>query len=103
MRGARLLGIDLPQIKSLLDKAFSESCATFGEELNVALATQLADVERRLTELTSLREELIRLQEHVTHCCDGCPPDQLASECDFCELLTEPKGGDTHARQPDYR
>jgi len=91
VRGARLLGLDLPRIKSLLDKALSDTCAAFGDELNDLLAIQLVDVERRIEELTALRGELIRLQGHVTHCCEGCPPGQLASECNFCELLTGPE------------
>lgn len=92
IRGARLLGIDLPEIKSLLDKALGESCAVFGDELNGVLARQLADIEKRIAELTTLREDLLRLQGHVAHCCEGCPPEQLASECNFCELLTDDEG-----------
>lgn len=103
VRGARLLGLDLPRIKLLLDRALSESCAVFGQELNDALAEQLRDVERRIEELTTLRSELVRLQEHVTHCCEGCPPDQPASECDFCELLTLEEGGDRNAIDAERR
>ena len=88
VRGARLLGLDLPRIRALLDKALAATCADFGDELNLALGEQLADVERRIAELTSLREDLISLQDHITHCCEGCPPDQMAAECDFCDLLT---------------
>jgi DNA-binding transcriptional MerR regulator len=103
VRGARLLGLDLPRIRSLLDKALGATCADFGDELNHALSEQLEDVDRRLEELTSLRQELIRLQGHVTHCCEGCAPDQLASECGFCDVLTGPKGGDTYARDAESR
>jgi MerR family copper efflux transcriptional regulator len=94
IRGVRLLGLDLPEIKSLLDKALDESCAIFGDELNTVLSRQLADVEKRLRELTAVREDLLRLQDHVAHCCEGCPPDQLASECNFCELLSDKEGGE---------
>jgi DNA-binding transcriptional MerR regulator len=100
IRGARLLGVSLPQIKSLLDRALGDSCAVFGEELDGVLSAQLQDVDRRIAELTSMREDILRLQDHVNHCCAGCPPDQMASECDFCGLLTEPKGGEPDAREP---
>jgi DNA-binding transcriptional MerR regulator len=103
VRGARLLGVDLPQIRSLLDKALGETCAVFGDELNQVLATQLVDVERRIVELTTLRDELVRLQAHVTHCCEGCPPGQMAAECNFCELLTPSKGGEPDAHEHDDR
>jgi DNA-binding transcriptional MerR regulator len=103
IRGARVLGLDLPRIRSLLDRALGATCAEFGDELSEALAAQLADVERRIDELTALREELGRLQGHITHCCEGCLPDQLANECDFCDLLTPSKGGDTDARDAERR
>ena len=102
IRGGRLLGIDLPQIKALLDKALSDSCAAFGEELNGVLAKQLQHVELHLRELTALREELTRLQSHVAHCCEGCAPDQMAAECNFCELLTDERGGEEDACEPEH-
>jgi DNA-binding transcriptional MerR regulator len=97
IRGARLLGVDLPRIKDLLDKALGETCGEFGEDIQAMLSDQLADVERRLSELTALRDELQRLQGHVAHCCEGCPPGQLAAECNFCDFLIQPEGGDSDA------
>jgi aminoglycoside phosphotransferase len=59
------------------------------------IARQRAEVETRLVELTALRDELARLDEHVNHCCEGCSPAEMASGCSFCGLIDEgEKGGD---------
>jgi DNA-binding transcriptional MerR regulator len=95
IRRARLLGIELPVIRSLLNKASSQTCAAFGDELTGALAEQRREVERRLTELTLLRDDLDALAAHVSHCCEGCDPAQMVTECDYCSAIDSlEKGGD---------
>jgi DNA-binding transcriptional MerR regulator len=95
IRRGKLLGLDLPSIRNLVNKALSADCATFGDELRDVIARQRAEVETRLAELTALRDELAALDEHVTHCCEGCTPADLACECNFCGLIEqEQKGGD---------
>jgi DNA-binding transcriptional MerR regulator len=95
IRRARLLGIELPVIRSLLDKASSQTCAEFGDELTSVLAEQRQEVERRLTELTLLRDDLDALAAHVSHCCEGCDPGEMVSECSYCCVISEQaKGGD---------
>jgi MerR family transcriptional regulator, copper efflux regulator len=86
IRRARLLGLDLPAIKSLLSKVTSLSCGEFGNELTALLATKRLDVEKRLVELSLLRDDIESLEAHVKHCCDGCDPAVMASDCSFCEL-----------------
>lgn len=84
---ARLLGLDLPTIRNLVNKALSVDCATFGDELRDVIARQRAEVESRLQELTALRDELEGLEGHIEHCCGGCDPATMAAECSFCGLI----------------
>jgi DNA-binding transcriptional MerR regulator len=95
IRRGKLLGLDLPSIRNLVNKALSADCAAFGDELREVIARQRVEVESRLAELTALRDELAQLDEHVSHCCEGCTPADLACECNFCGLIEqEQKGGD---------
>jgi MerR family transcriptional regulator, copper efflux regulator len=86
IRRARLLGFDLPAIRTLLSKVTSLSCAEFGDELTVLLAAKRRDVEKRLIELSLLRDDIEALEAHVRHCCEGCDPSMMACDCSFCEL-----------------
>jgi DNA-binding transcriptional MerR regulator len=98
VRRARLLGLDLSVIRSLLDRALSADCATFGDELCALLSRQRAEVEQRLVDLTALRDELAALEEHVRHCCEGCDPATMAADCVSCSLITDAgEGGEIHA------
>jgi DNA-binding transcriptional MerR regulator len=95
IRRGKLLGLDLPSIRNLVTKALSADCATFGDELSEVIAKQLSEVESRLSELTALRDELTALDEHISHCCTGCTPADMACECNFCGLIEDGrKGGD---------
>ncbi len=86
VRHARLLGLGLPEIRSLIGKALSVDCAAFSDELLGTLERQRGQVDQRIVELTALRDELGALAEHVNHCCEGCAPGEMASECGFCGL-----------------
>ena len=94
VRQARLLGMGLPAIKTLVGQAFSAECASFGAELQATIERQRSEVERRIAELQGLRDQLQALERHVAHCCDGCSPAEQAAECDFCGLLSETEGGE---------
>jgi len=84
---ARLLGLDLPTIRNLVNKALSAECAAFSDEMREVIARQRAEVETRLRELTALRDELSSLTEHIEHCCGGCDPAVMAADCGFCGLI----------------
>jgi DNA-binding transcriptional MerR regulator len=100
VRRGKLLGLDLPAIRNLISKALSQDCAAFGDELRDVIARQRAEVESRLAELTALRDELTDLEEHITHCCDGCSTTELAADCDFCGLLEAEAGSPTATQTP---
>jgi DNA-binding transcriptional MerR regulator len=84
---ARLLGLNLPAIRNLVNKALSADCATFSDELRDVIARQRVEVESRLRELTALRDELSALEGHIEHCCDGCDTSTMATACHFCGLI----------------
>jgi DNA-binding transcriptional MerR regulator len=94
VRRARLLGLSLPATKSLVDRALAGNCAAFGEELIASIATQREAVARQIKELEALTVELDALEAHVQHCCAGCDPGAMATECSFCGLIEAEKGGE---------
>jgi len=98
VRQARLLGLDLAAVKRLLQQAFSLDCAAFAAELLQTIAQQRQAIEARIEELEALKSQLASLEEHVKHCCSGCPPAQLAAECSYCCVIFDKEGGDTDAR-----
>jgi len=97
VKQARLLGLDLPAVKGLVQQAFSLDCAAFGAELLQTIAQQRQAVEARLKELQALRSQLETLEEHVKHCCEGCPPAEQAAECSYCWVIFDQEGGVTDA------
>jgi DNA-binding transcriptional MerR regulator len=94
VRRLRLLGLGLPAVRMLVDQAFADNCAVFGGQLIGSIARQREEVDRRLQELEALKAELGALDQHVRHCCEGCSPDEMASSCGFCGLITREKGGE---------
>ncbi len=95
VRRAKMLGLGLPAIKTLVDQAFDADCARFGAELTEALSRQRSAVEARIAELRVLQIDLEAIERHVTHCREGCEPAALASECGFCGLITLAEGGES--------
>ncbi len=93
VRHARLLGLGLEEIRSLLEKALGLDCAAFSEELLDTLKQQREEVDQRIADLTALRGELDALAAHVDHCCEGCAPGEMAGECGYCGLVSLEKGG----------
>jgi DNA-binding transcriptional MerR regulator len=94
VRRMRLLGLSLPATKTLVQRALSGDCALFGEELMASIAAQRESVARQIEELEALRSELDRLDAHIRHCCDGCDPGTMASECGFCGLIEAEKSSE---------
>ena len=92
-RQARLLGLSLPEVKQLVQQAFTAECIGFAEHLLEQLGNQRRAITQRITELEALRSRLEALEEHVRHCQIEAQPGQLVSECEFCPLIDE-EGGD---------
>jgi DNA-binding transcriptional MerR regulator len=93
-RRARLLGLPLTAVKSLVDQAFRSDCVEFGEQLLTFIAGQRTEIDQRIAELQALKAELDELEQHVQHDLDTCRPGQLVTECSFCPMIDE-EGGET--------
>lgn len=79
IRHARQLGFDLPAIRTLL--ALQEEPGQSCEAADGIARIRLADVERRIAALTSLREELKRM-------IDGCAHNRV-DQCRVIEVLAD--------------
>lgn len=89
IRNARLLGLDLPEIRALIDHAFSSDCAAFAPQLRDLIATQKAQIDDRIAALRALQTELDALEHQVTAAeCANNPARQVA-DCDCCPMIDE--------------
>ncbi|QUS37844.1 MerR family transcriptional regulator [Tardiphaga alba] len=89
IRHARDLGFEIGDIRELLtlSKQPDQSC----DEIDVITRRHLSDVERRISQLSALRAELLRM---VSECSHG-----RVSECRVIETLSETGRPDTRARR----
>src|SRR6266536_1227051 len=92
-RRARLLGVSLATVKSLVNQAFQSDCVAFGEQLLVCIAAQRAQIDQRIAALHALNGELDVLEEHVRHCHADARPGQQVTDCAYCPMIDE-EGGD---------
>jgi DNA-binding transcriptional MerR regulator len=83
---AKLLGLSLQDIKSLVDQTFSGSCAHLQQELLDRIPAQLAEIERRMAELSTFREELRGLQHQLTSL-DVVEVNAVVAECEYCPVV----------------
>lgn len=78
---AKRLGLELPEIRRLLELADTGTCTGVKVALQPLLAEQIAAVERQISILTVLQEQLSAAQAHVDDCPDS--DEQCRSECAF--------------------
>jgi DNA-binding transcriptional MerR regulator len=90
VRQVRMLGLPLSQIKPLISQSMDTECLAFADDLTALLERQREEIDRRIAELTSLREHIEVLEGHVKHC--ECAPGQTVGDCYCCSLLTEEGG-----------
>ena len=50
-RRARLLGLSLPEVKDLVERAFSSECGVYAQEILQLVATQRARIDRQIAVL----------------------------------------------------
>lgn len=89
VRHARLLGLGLSEITSLVDQAFASDCGDYLDQLLERLAEQHAAVRRRIAELQALDAELDALERHVRHARNRAPAGRRVIDCGFCPLIDE--------------
>lgn len=90
VRQVRMLGLPLLQIKRLINQSMDTECGAFATDLRTMLSRQKLEIDRRIAELESLREQVAVLETHVDHC--ECEPGQTVGDCFCCSLLLEEGG-----------
>lgn len=81
---AKQLGLELPEIRRLLEVADFGTCTAVKVTLQPLLAEQIAAIEHQLETLTRLSQQLRVAQEHVDACPDSS--ERCRSECAFRAL-----------------
>ena len=85
---AKELGLELPEIKDLLELADTGTCTKVKAALHPLLTEQLGQVEDSLAKLNRLHEHLNAASRHVMACPDS--PQRCRSECAFLVLSDSP-------------
>ena len=106
IRQARILDMDLPEVRDLVQWASTETCGEFQDRFREVVGSKLKEVESRIKDLRSLKKSLTHLEAHLSlepesgacgehSMLDCCPPDTCA-----CLGASEPtiqkKGGRRH-------
>jgi MerR family transcriptional regulator, copper efflux regulator len=91
-RRARLLGLSLPEVKALVDRAFSSECGAYAQEILQLVATQRARIDQQIAELQALRSELDTLEQDARQISSDVPLGLTVAECGHC-LLTDGESG----------
>ena len=89
LRHARMLGMTLPEAAELVRQALASDCSTFAPELARRIAAKRADLRRRIASLLALHEELVVLEQHVTHAECATTEGRRVAECDLCPSISD--------------
>jgi DNA-binding transcriptional MerR regulator len=89
IRRARLLGVPLPEVRELVDRAFASACATYADDLLGFVARQRQAITCRIAELEALRDELDRLAAHVRRVRTQIPAGQTVAACGHCPMIDD--------------
>ena len=91
-RRARLLGLSLPEVKDLVDRAFSSECGVYAQEILQLVATQRARIDQPIAELQALRGELDTLEQEARLVTADVPAGLTVAECGRCLLVDGENG-----------
>jgi DNA-binding transcriptional MerR regulator len=84
-KGARLLGLPLEEIRTLV-AANDGDCGTLADELLEGIARRRQEVTERIAELRAVEAELDAVEQRVRAA--ACPPTMSAADCD-CSCFPE--------------
>jgi DNA-binding transcriptional MerR regulator len=93
IKRAKLLGLSLGEIKALVDQTFTGSCAHLQRALLERVPVQLAEVERRMAELETLRGELRAVQWQLSGL-DASEVQGVVADCPHCPVVEGPVSAD---------
>lgn len=83
------LGLPLPEVKALVEKAFSSECAAYMDELLQRVATQRERAERQLHTLQALCASLDETERQVRRLRGGVAPGRRVAQCECCPLIDD--------------
>lgn len=86
-RRARLLGLSLPEVKDLVERAFSSGCAVYAQEILQLVTNQRARIDQQIAELQALHGELDTLEQEARLVSADVPPGLTVAECGRCLLV----------------
>jgi MerR family copper efflux transcriptional regulator len=86
-RRARLLGLSLPEVNDLVDRAFSSECGAYAQEILHLVVTQRERIDQQIAELQALRGELDTLEQDARLISAAVPAGLTVAECDRCLLM----------------
>ena len=94
VRRARALDMGLPEIRELVQCASTGTCNDFQERFQEVLRRKLEEVDHRIVDLEHLREDLQRLEAHLTLSQKEAIADHTVLECspETCTCLGETRG-----------
>jgi DNA-binding transcriptional MerR regulator len=96
---ARAMGLPLPEVAELVARGFGGECRSYVADLGALLERRRAEVDRRIAELTALREELAELAAGLRDL-PVAPAGRVVATCDGCPVIDdpvpEPCASDTH-------
>lgn len=82
---AKRLGLELPEIRELLDLADSGTCTNVKATLQPLLAAQISALEQQIRAMSEMRRQLLEARGHVDTCPDS--DEQCRSECAFRSFI----------------
>ena len=94
VRRARALDMRLPEIRELVHCASTGTCNDFQERFQEVLRRKLEEVDHRIGDLEHLREDLQRLEAHLTLSQKEDIADHTVLECspETCTCLGDTRG-----------
>ena len=87
-RRARVLGLPLTEVKSLVERAFASDCATFADDMLGRIGSQRAAINQRIVDLQDLNDQLAQLGEHLR--AERLGPNRQVADCDWCAAIDAP-------------
>ncbi len=86
---ARSLGLSLPQVTALVQRAFSAECSAYLDELREQIATQRECVEQQIRALEQLRTSLDAIERRARQLRGAATAGRHVADCDCCPLIDE--------------
>jgi MerR family copper efflux transcriptional regulator len=105
-RRARAMGLPLPEVAALVERAFGGECRAYVGDLGALLERRQAELDRQIAELTALRAELAELAAGLRGL-DVAPAGRSVAACQQCPVIDEPVGqacrADAHSAEETSR